>query len=121
MGYSTLGDAIPRLANLTLSPRGHSGPSLGGQNFTHCCLIAMNESLNVNGPNQSLAFNHPSYFLPHLTISQLESAVSGSSFPCGATWTGDPAGAPTVRVPFNWCTSQCGGWEMSHFNVMSQW
>lgn len=81
----------------------------------------MNQSLSVDGPNQSLAFRHPSYFLPSLTISALDSAVSGSAFPCGATWNGDWAGAPVVRVPYTWCTSQCGGWEMSHFDVLSQW
>lgn len=121
MGYASLVAAIPQLANLTATESSPLALTAGGQNFTHCCLVAMNESLTVTGPNQSLAFNNPAYFLPSLTIPALEAAIAGSSFPCGATWTGDPAGAPVVRVPYTWCTAQCGGWEMSHFDVLSQW
>lgn len=121
LGYSSLGEAIPQLANLTYDAPNPLALNAGGQNFTHCCLVAMNQSLNVNGPNQSLSFNNPEYFFPSLTIPELETAIAGSSFPCGATWNGDWAGAPVVRVPYTWCTSQCGGWEMSHFDVLSQW
>lgn len=121
MGYSSLGDAVPQLANLTAQTPSSMPITAGGQNFTHCCLNAMKQSLTIEGPNGSLAFNSPSYFLPSLTIPDLESAVSGSTFPCGASWDGDWAGAPVVRVPYSWCLSQCGGWEMSHFDVLSQW
>lgn len=121
MGYSSLGEAIPQLANLTSQVPGLMAVAAGGQNFTHCCLRAMNQSLFVEGSNGSLAFSNPSYFLPSLTIPDLESAVSGSNFPCGASWNGDWAGAPVVRVPYTWCLSQCEGWEMSRFDVLSQW
>lgn len=122
MGYSSLGEAIPQLANLTSYAPSALATRAGGQNFTHCCLVAMNQSLNVDGPNGSLSFNTPSYFLPSMTIPDLESAISGSSFPCGASWNGpsDP-GAPVVRVSYDWCLSQCGGWEISHVDVLSQW
>lgn len=103
MRSSSLGEAIPQLANLSNQAPSLLSLTAGGQNFTHCCLVAMNQSLNVNGPNQSLAFSNPSYFLPSLTLSELESAVSGSSFPCGATYNGDPNGAPLVRVPYIVC------------------
>lgn len=118
MGYSSLGEAIPQLAGLTYQAPSHMA---GGQNFTFCCLRAVNQSLTIESSNGSLAFNSPSYFLPSLTIPDLESAVSGSSFPCGASWNDDWAGAPVVRVPYKWCLSQCGGWEMSRFDVLSQW
>lgn len=122
MQYSSLDEAIPQLANLTSHAPSALATGAGGQNFTHCCLLAVNQSLGVDGPNGSLSFNTPSYFLPSLTIADLESAISGSSFPCGAGWNGpsDP-GAPTVRVPYDWCLSQCGGWEISHVDVLSQW
>lgn len=121
MGYSSLGEAIPQLANLTFRAPSSLPIVAGGQNITHCCLVAMNQSLSVDGPNGSLSFNYPSYFLPSLTIPDLESAVSGSSFPCGAAWSDDGAAAPVVRVPYGWCLSQCGGWEISRVDVLSQW
>lgn len=121
MGYSTLSEVIPQLTNLTYRAPSPLAITAGGQNFTHCCLVAVNQSLNVKGPNGTLSFNSPSYFLPSLTISDLESAVSGSSFPCGASWNDDYAGAPVVRVPYNWCLSECGGWEISHVDILSQW
>lgn len=124
MGFSSLGEAIPRLANLTShAPGANMASQYGGQNFTHCCLVAMNQSLNVNGPNGSLAFNTPAYFLPELTMPQLEDAMSHETglFPCGASWNGNWEGAPVVRVPYNWCLNHCGGWEISTFDVLSQW
>lgn len=122
MGYASLGDAIPQLANLPFRAPSSLRVTTGGQNITHCCLVAMNQSLSVDGPNGSLSFNTPSYFLPSLTIPDLEAAVSGDSFPCGASWSGgDTAGAPVVRVPYDWCLSQCGGWQISRIDVLSQW
>lgn len=121
MGYSSVGEAIPQLANLSYSTPSSLAITAGGQNATHCCLIAMNQSLNVNGPNGSLAFNDPAYFLPSLTITELEDAMSAGQFPCGATWNGDFTGAPVVRVGYDWCLSECGGWELSHVDVLSQW
>lgn len=123
MSYSSLGEAIPQLANLTYRAPSPLAITAGGQNFTHCCLVAMNQSLNVNGPNGSLAFNNPAYFPPWLSITDLESAVTGGSdrFPCGASWSGDWQGAPVVRVPYGWCRSECGGWQISTFDVLSQW
>lgn len=120
MGYSSLGQAVPQLANLASHASESLAPEAGGQNFTYCCLRAVNQSLSVNGPNGSLTFNSPSYFLPSLTISELQSSITGPNFPCGASWSGDTASAPVVRVPYGWCRSQCGGWQISRPEVLSQ-
>lgn len=123
MGYASVGEAIPQLANLT-----HRAPNSlpllgGGQNFTHCCLVAMNQSLNVNGPNGSLAFNNPAYFASvSLTIGALEAYLAAAGgVPCGAHFDGDYGGAPVVRVSYDWCRSECGGWQKSVSSELSQW
>lgn len=123
MGYNSVGEAIPALANLT-SRAPNALPLLaGGQNFTHCCLVAMNQSLNVQGPNGSLAFNTPSYFANGLTSSELGATIAAANgdVPCGATWNGDYGGAPVVRVSYDWCQSECGGWQKSGTSELSQW
>lgn len=121
MGYSSVGEAIPQLANLTYRAPNWSPILAGGQNFTHCCLVAVNQSLNVNGPNGSLAFNNPSYFANALTISELEASIAAVGVPCGAHWNGDYTGSPVVRVSYGWCLSECGGWQKSVSSELSQW
>lgn len=122
MGYASVGEAIPALANLTYRAPNAIPILAGGQNFTHCCLVAMNQSLNVDGPNGSLAFNSPSYFANNLTPNELEASIAAiGDVPCGATWNGDYVGAPVVRVSFDWCLSECGGWQKSDTSKLSQW
>ncbi|KAH8675939.1 hypothetical protein BX600DRAFT_494355 [Xylariales sp. PMI_506] len=114
------GEAIPQVANLSFYPPYYSRPyNLGGQNFTHCCLRAVNDSLRIQDGN--LVFSDTSYFLPDFTINQLFASVQDNDFPCGAVWDGDQDGSPIVQVPYSWCTSNCGGWEISHFNELDQW
>lgn len=121
MGYSSVGEAIPELANLTYRAPNALPILGGGQNFTHCCLVAMNQSLNVNGPNGSLAFNTPSYFTNSLTVSELESSIAEVGNPCTAEWNGNTNGAAVVRVSYDWCLSECGGWQKSVSSKLTQW
>ncbi|KAK8050435.1 hypothetical protein PG994_012165 [Apiospora phragmitis] len=120
MAFLTVGDLIPQLANLPLYPPSSRALQLGGQNFTHCCLRAVNESLAVSN-NNNLTFTNSSFFLPGTSAASLQAAIDNGQFPCGAEWNGDPAGAPVVQVPYAWCTAQCPGWEISHFSKLSQW
>lgn len=124
MDYPSIGELIPQLANLAASARTSVSSTAGGQNFTHCCLVAINQSLTVTGPDGTLSFNTPSYFLPPLTIPELESVLSDdqNSSPCGVSPSDSGGGGtPVVRVPYDWCLSQCGGWEVSHLSVPQQW
>ncbi|KAI2619259.1 hypothetical protein GGR54DRAFT_136196 [Hypoxylon sp. NC1633] len=124
-----LGDLIPQLAGLTSAPPSSLAVGLGGQNFTHCCLVALNESLVLSSSpaatasgNLSYAYATPSYIAPGLPIDSLLPALSGDEFPCGATFDGDAQGSrAVVRVPYTWCAARCGGWEMSRADVMQQW
>ncbi|KAK7989596.1 hypothetical protein PG989_009911 [Apiospora arundinis] len=119
MASLSVGDLIPQLANLPFFPPNSRDVQLGGQNFTHCCLRAVNESLTIS--NNNLSFTNSSFFLPDTTPASLRAAIDNDQFPCGAEWNGDAAGAPIVQVPYTWCTSQCPGWEISHVSKLSQW
>lgn len=120
MNYTSVGEAIPPLANLSFLPPDTSRPFvLGGQNFTHCCLRAANSSLRID--QGSLAFTNTSFFAPGQTIDSILKSVQDENFPCGASFNGDLAGSPVVQVPYTWCASQCSGWEISHFEALPQW
>jgi hypothetical protein len=45
--YTSLSDAFVELTDLTLQPDSHRNPLKEGQNFTHCCLLVVNASLEV--------------------------------------------------------------------------
>lgn len=122
MVHSIIGELIPQLANLTASVTNSLSVTAGGQNFTHCCLVAINQSLSLTGPDGTLSVNTPAYFQPPVTSEELKYAFAGDrTFPCGASRGGNPDGTPVVRVPYDWCQSRCGGWEMSHISVPQQW
>ncbi|KAI0173358.1 hypothetical protein GGR52DRAFT_580038 [Hypoxylon sp. FL1284] len=116
----SLGALIPQLAGLSPNPPGTRQVGLGGQNFTHCCMVALNESLAV-GSDGNLSYAATSFVAPGLPVSALETAIRDGEFPCGAVYDGSAAGAPVVRVPYAWCAGRCGGWQMSSAAAMPQW
>lgn len=81
--------------------------SPGSQNFTSCCVKALDSFLR-SGNSSSIAVS--SSFHPPT-----------SQYPCGATWQGDPAGAPSVKVSYTWCDQQCPGWQLSSSQKLNQW
>ncbi|CAG8954330.1 hypothetical protein HYFRA_00005953 [Hymenoscyphus fraxineus] len=109
--FTSLSDAVPQLSNLTyLLPTAHKkSPSLGGQNFTHCCLLAVNASLEVIGGY--LRKTETDYI--GATVEEFLQRSEDGQFPCTATWDGDIRGAPKVSVPAGWLESTCPGWQMS--------
>ncbi|KAI1426594.1 hypothetical protein F5Y12DRAFT_271541 [Xylaria sp. FL1777] len=115
----SVGSFFPQLAGLSLDSPEERPVTLGGQSFTHCCLIALNESLIVRDGN--LSYASPSFVDPAVSIQDLISAAQNDTFPCGAEFTGDLGGAPVISVTYNWCVDKCPGWEISHFNVLQQW
>jgi hypothetical protein len=110
--YANLTDAIPALSDLYNFPLRHD-PWLGGQNFTVCCLKAINASYQIqNGQVSQTA----SGFI-NLTADELNNA----QFPCGAAYNGNDTGAPLVTIPYSWCKVNCGGWVQSTNRVLTQW
>jgi hypothetical protein len=98
---SSLGVAsyFPQLANLSLDPPGPRPVTRGGQDFVHCCLIALNQSLvvrNGDGGGGNLSYADPSFVQSGVSVEDLLSAAQNDEFPCGATFNGDMEGAPVV-------------------------
>ncbi len=86
----------------------------GGQNFTRCCLQAVYDSYQVVDGQVT-----PNPAHPFITLSP--SALFDTVFPCGATYNGSAAGAPVVQIPYSWCVSNCGGWQVSSSTILTQW
>jgi hypothetical protein len=105
MVYANLSQAFPPLEALYTTHLEKS-PSIGGQNFTQYCLLAvslsyvMQDGQPIKNPNTDLDF-----------IIASPSNLSSSQFPCGATYNGDTGGAQLVTVPYSWCKQNCSGWQ----------
>jgi len=110
--YANLTEVFPLLQGLQTPHPTRMAP--GSQNFTQCCLLAVDKSYSIQ--NGLPVLNQPNYVgnLPWYTLQN-------DQFPCGATWNGNYSGAPVVTVPYFWCKSNCGGWQRSHNAVLSQW
>ncbi|KAI0910797.1 hypothetical protein F4823DRAFT_637240 [Ustulina deusta] len=115
----TVASFFPQLAGLASDSPDPRPIALGGQSFTHCCLVALNESLVVRDGN--LSYASPSFVDPAVSIEDLEYAAQNNAFPCGSAFNGDKSGAPVVSVSYSWCVDKCPGWEISRFTVLQQW
>jgi len=113
--YANLSQAFPPLQALYQTHLEKS-PSIGGQNFTQCCLQAVSESYIIQNDD---VFNNPNTSQNFIGLSPTD--LNSSQFPCGASYSGDSAGAPLVTVPYSWCKQNCGGWEKSTNKVLTQW
>jgi hypothetical protein len=96
-----LRQGFPELGDILQSSR---NPYVGGQNFTYCCLKAVDAYLR-NDPSAAVSVSQP----------------LSAQFPCGATYNGDRKGVSSVTVSYNWCNQECGGWELSQTTELNQW
>ncbi|MCJ1337248.1 hypothetical protein MMC09_002530 [Bachmanniomyces sp. S44760] len=117
--YSSVADAFWQLQNLSPHPPSKVSPRRGGANGTHCCLLAVNRSLEII--DGDLVKSDVSYIDPNVDINAFITANNSGQFPCGAVYNGDEAGAPSVAVPYSYCSTQCGGWEASQSSKLNQW
>ncbi|CZT09854.1 uncharacterized protein RCO7_02209 [Rhynchosporium graminicola] len=114
---TSITDAFPQLTNLTLDPGTGRNPRMGGQNYTHCCLLAVNASLDIA---DGFIVQTPSSFI-QTTVEDLLAATEGNQFPCTAKYDGNHNGAPVVQVPYSWLSTTCPGWQLSRSKPESQW
>jgi hypothetical protein len=115
IAYANLSQAFPPLGALYTTHLDKS-PSIGGQNFTQCCLLAVSLSYIIQ---DGQPIKNPNAHLDFITASP--SNLSTSQFPCGATYNGDTDVAQLVTVPYSWCNQNCCGWQQSSSAVLSQW
>ncbi|CAK7208906.1 hypothetical protein SBRCBS47491_000256 [Sporothrix bragantina] len=107
------------------TPPSHN-PLLGGQNFTTCCLKAINDAIKV-GPDGHLQFVNQ--FQDWIVFDEGENqpldllynySLRGQ-FPCTAVYNGDARGAPIVRVNYTWLAETCPGWQISSKDNLNAW
>ncbi|KAH9212844.1 hypothetical protein DL95DRAFT_463504 [Leptodontidium sp. 2 PMI_412] len=82
-----------RLTNLTLDLGSGRNPRKGGQNYTHCCLLAVNASLDIQ--NGFIVETLSSFI--QSPIEDLLAATEANQFPYTAKWDGNPAGLMIPR------------------------
>ncbi|KAG9234213.1 hypothetical protein BJ875DRAFT_484421 [Amylocarpus encephaloides] len=98
-------------------------PSIGGQNFTQCCLKAVRESLEIPTGGGKVGWSTAHNWVLDSDGSPITIEEFGKAqFPCGAAYDEDHAhGAPLVKVPYTWCDTNCGGWQKSSNSDLNQW
>jgi hypothetical protein len=111
--YTSLSQVWPALADLDAFS---NNTSLGGRNLTRCCLYAVRESYTIVDGYIVQNVDEQSRFV-NLSAWQL----SEDQFPCGASYSGNDAGAPDVKISYWWCAANCGGWQKSSNTALSQW
>jgi len=108
-------EAFPQLVNLTRDPVSGLPLSLGSQDLDHCCLLAVNQSLDVADDGTLLGLRNPSFIVDNLTT------FMNRQFSCGASYIGDKLGAPVIKISYRWCRNDCPGWQISKNAQLNQW
>ena len=95
-----------------------SSAAIGGQSFPRCCLQALKDWEQGNHQDITV-YSNKDPTLPFTNPKAL--ADSQQQFPCGAKYDDDVAGAATVFITYDYCSSRCGGWQRSKNKPLTQW
>lgn len=112
---STIAEVFPQLSNLQRFPASRYSLSVGAQDLDHCCLLAVNDSLDVVDGNV-IGFTPSQTF-----IADDFQSFRNRQFPCAANYIGDEEGAPSVTIPYSYCSANCPGWQRSKSSKLNQW
>ncbi|KAI1777469.1 hypothetical protein F4818DRAFT_410507 [Hypoxylon cercidicola] len=106
----------PQFDSLRHNPANFN-PLLGGQNWTMCCALAVNESFIIE--NETLYIRPGQTFFTG-TLAGLEAYPR---FPCGATYNGSSLNAPRQQfwIDYPWCYNHCPGWPVTRANNLEKW
>ncbi|KAH8592062.1 hypothetical protein B0O99DRAFT_690120 [Bisporella sp. PMI_857] len=112
--YTSVADAFPQLLDLA-AKRPKKNPKLGGRSGAYCCMLAVNESLQIQ--NGKLTFT-PGQTVLRGNISTLEKF----GFPCDRIYKdGSELDQPQVMITYDWCSEKCPGWQISVSKDLGQW
>lgn len=110
---------IPQVASNSLYAPQRWRTTIGGQNFTWCCVQAIAESLAVEDGELVTVENPP---IAHLDVSNLLRAIDEGQFPCTARYdSAEPEGAPEINVAYVWLADTCPGWALSSGSNLNGW
>ena len=115
-GNQTIASTFPQLQELSEDRHTSLPSSRGGRNVNQCCALAIRSSLFFD-ENNNLTLRNSSAIKFDTTLNTFAS----SQFPCGAKYIGKVEGAPSVRVNYQWCRANCGGWQISSNSAINEW
>ena len=105
---------FPQLKDLQLHPAPINSLHIGDQNFGHCCLVPVNQSLAICQDGNLTRIGKPSFIVDDIETFQR------SQFPCTASCKNDLNGTPIVKFPYKWCLDTCPGWQRSRTSDLKQ-
>ena len=109
-------EVFPKLSNFSISLHDHRPLTLGGQDFVHCCNLAVYRSLYDDNGTLNLR-NTTGATTFHTDLDGLRT----QGYPCDATYNGNKGGAAQVYITYRFCKSNCSGWQMSKNAKLDQW
>lgn len=100
LNNSSVVDAFGQLYGLQQSPNSSKlSLALGGQDFDHCCLLAMNYSLDVASDGSLIKSENSFIDGPIDDFSN----NAKRQFPCFAKYDhNNDAGSPSLNIPYSW-------------------
>jgi hypothetical protein len=119
----TAADLIWQLHDVDLyRPTGNT--LLGNQNFTWCCVKAVQEAVDTEGDHLVFRRGFEDWIIidnGNGNISDLVNYTDSSLFPCTAIYSEGSNGAPIVQVPYTWFADVCPGWELNDNTNLNAW
>ncbi|ROW01383.1 hypothetical protein VPNG_07612 [Cytospora leucostoma] len=117
---TTVADWIPQVAGNSLYAPEKWRTTIGGQNFTWCCVQAIADSLEVSEDGKLVTVENAP--IADLNVSNLLRAIQEGQFPCTARYdSAEPEGAPEIYVAYVWLADTCPGWALSSGSNLNGW
>ncbi|OHE93608.1 hypothetical protein CORC01_11107 [Colletotrichum orchidophilum] len=116
-------DVFWQLAELDArAPQKLGNVYLGSQNYTWCCLKAIEIGLRLLDNGTLIIANNSITNISAFTTGDLRDAALRSQFPCDAKYNdAHLGGAPEVQVQYRWFIDNCPGWSLSDKSNLNAW
>lgn len=91
-------------------------PLLGGQNWTACCALMVNDTVIIDNNTISLRPGQTFFDGNISTLAQF------GAFPCGLQFNASAEyQPPSFWTPYSWCTDRCPGWAVTSVDDFNNW